>query len=612
MSEEYPLEELASLPTYYHPAASPDGDEVAVYYDGSGRNELYVGDPATGKMTQISDGEVPRDARYPFRWTPSGDAFLFHLDDDGNEQTDIMLLDRDGRVESLVENDHQCLLTDVSTDGQRLLYVSDVGQQLNLYEYDRSADTTTQLTAYDQPVRGGQFSPDGEQIAYATNESADLDNQDVYIAAADGSDARNLDIGEKGAEAGLADWHPDGDRLLVSDNSTDKPRIGVYDLTTDAATWFTDPDQVESPTTFLGDGSRILATRTRECAVVPVVYDIETGDSRELETPEGVASFPGYGDGAALSDTEVLVNQQTPTDRSTLVRVDLETGATNTVLEPDYGDLDPDGFVDCEYVTFESHDGLEIEGLLYDSGERPSPVVVKVHGGPPAQDVQRFDLYAQFLATRGYSVLEINYRGSTGRGREFKNMIKHDWGGAEQGDIAAGARWLAEKDWVDEDRVAVMGVSYGGYSTYMQMVQYPDIYAAGLAQVGMTDLTALYEESMPHFKTTLEKYLGDPEENADLYEERSAINHVENLAAPLSIVHGVNDPRCPISQARLFRDALLEAGYEEGNDGNFEYNELSAEGHGSSDIDNKIRTFNLFADFLDRRVPVNESVARNK
>jgi len=121
----------------------------------------------------------------------------------------------------------------------------------------------------------------------------------------------------------------------------------------------------------------------------------------------------------------------------------------------------------------------------------------------------------------------------------------------------------------------------------------------------------LYEESMPHFKTTLEEYLGDPEENADLYEERSAINHVENLAAPLSIVHGINDPRCPISQARLFRDALLEADYEEGKNGDFEYNELSAEGHGSSDIDDKIRTFNLFADFLDRRVPANESVAGN-
>ncbi|OYR80388.1 S9 family peptidase, partial [Halorubrum ezzemoulense] len=179
-----------------------------------------------------------------------------------------------------------------------------------------------------------------------------------------------------------------------------------------------------------------------------------------------------------------------------------------------------------------------------------------------------------------------------------------DWGGAEQGDIAEGTRWLAEKEWIDEDRIAVMGGSYGGYSTNMQMVQYPELYAAGVSQVGITDLTALYEESMAHFKTTLERYLGDPEENQELYAERSAVNHVENLTAPLCIIHGVNDPRCPISQARLFRDALLDTGFEEGQTGDFEYNELGEEGHGSTDIDNKIRSFKIVADFLERRVPV--------
>ena len=613
MTEEYPLEELVSLPSFYHPAASPSGDEVAVYYDGSGRNELYLVDPATGERTQVSDGNVPRDARYPFRWAPSGDRLYFHQDRDGDEQNDIMAIDRDGAVEAVVENEGQTILLDISEDGRYVLFVSDIGQQMNLYEHDRETDTTAQLTEYRQPVRGGVYAPGADRVAYSTNESENLDNQDVYVAEferhvdadehAELADARNLHIGREGAEAGVRDFGPDGNRLLVSDNSSNKPRAGVYDLTDDAVRWLTDPDHVESPTTFLPNGEDILATRTRECAVVPVVHSL-TGGSHEVDVPEGVASFPGYGDAALLSDTEVLVNQQTPTDRPTLLRLDLESGATQTLLEPEYGSLDPDGFVDCSYDTFESHDSLGIEALVYDSGRRPSPVVVNVHGGPPAQDLRRFDLYTQFLATRGYSVLQVNYRGSTGRGREFKNMINGDWGGAEQGDIAEGTRWLAEKGWVDEDRIAVMGGSYGGYSTNMQLVNYPELYAAGVSQVGITDLEALYEESMPHFKTTLERYLGDPDENAALYEERSPVNHVENLDAPLCIVHGVNDPRCPISQARLFRDALLDAGHEEGEDGRFEYNELGEEGHGSTDIDNKIRSFELIADFLERRVPV--------
>mgnify|MGYP002761908186 CR=1 FL=1 len=618
MADKYPLEKLAGLPSFYHPAASPSGDEIAVYYDGSSRNELYFVDPDTGAKTKISDGNVPRDARYPFRWAPSGDRLYFHQDEDGDEQNDILAIDRGGAVEPVVENDGQTILTDISDDGRYLLFVSDLGQQMNLYEYDQSADTTTQLTEYRQPVRNGIYVGGTDKIAYNTNESENLDNQDVYVADIERTDigdarsqavdARNLDIGAEGAEATISDSGPDGTQLLVADNSTDKPRVGVYNLTTESVEWLTDPAHVESPTTFLPGGDRVLATRTRDCAVVPVVHELD-GDEREIELPEGVASFPGYGDAAFLSDTTVLVTQETPTDRSRLLRVDLSSGNIDTILEPEYGDLDPDGFVDCSYETFESHDGLEIEALLYDSGRRPSPVVVKIHGGPPAQDQKRFDLYTQFLATRGYSVLQVNYRGSTGRGREFKNKINGDWGGAEQGDIAAGTRWLAQKEWVDDDRIAVLGGSYGGYSTNMQLVQYPDLYAAGISQVGITDLIALYEESMPHFKTTLERYLGDPEENQELYAERSAVNHVDNLAAPLCIIHGVNDPRCPISQARLFREALLEAGFEEGPTGDFEYNELGEEGHGSTDIDNKIRSFELVADFLERRVPVNGSDA---
>ncbi len=101
----------------------------------------------------------------------------------------------------------------------------------------------------------------------------------------------------------------------------------------------------------------------------------------------------------------------------------------------------------------------------------------------------------------------------------------------------------------------------------------------------------------------LEKLAGLP----SFYRERSPVEHVDNLAAPLCIVHGVNDPRCPISQARLFRDALEAAGYEIGESGDFEYNELGDEGHGSTDIDQKIRAFRLLGDFLERRVPVDRA-----
>ncbi|MFW5935533.1 MAG: alpha/beta hydrolase family protein, partial [Halolamina sp.] len=261
------------------------------------------------------------------------------------------------------------------------------------------------------------------------------------------------------------------------------------------------------------------------------------------------------------------------------------------------------------YVTYESADGMEIGALLYDARDRPvgsedevTPGVVKVHGGPHGQSMQSFDLYAQFLVSQGYSVLLPNYRGSIGRGREFQQSILGDWGGAEQEDVAAGGHWLGDREFVDADRLAVFGGSYGGYSAYCQLTMHPEIWTTGVAWIGITDLELLYEESMPHFQAMLEQQLGDPEENAERWRDRSPITHVGNMQAPVFVVHGVNDPRCPISQARTFRDALQERGWEAGPDDDFEYEELEAEGHGSSDVEQKVRAFGLIGEFLERRL----------
>ena len=596
------LEALASLPSFHHPTASPDGSEVAMYYDGSGRNELHVLDAADGEDARWSDGEVPRNARWYVRWGADGDRVFFHLDDGGDEQNDVYAIDRDGDVEAVVELDGQCTLQDVGDDGETLLVGSTADGQMNLYTHDLPSGETAKVTDFDRAASAGTLSPDCSRFAFASNDSDGYDNQDVFVADADGSGVRNLDIGETGAESMPVDWSPDGERLLVADNSTDLGRCGIYDVADDEVRWLGDDEAEEVPIAFLPDGNRVLALRTRRAAVMPVVYDLDTGGSRELDLPEGVAAFPQQGN-PVLDDDRVLVTHTTPTERTELLAYDLGTDEADVLKAADYGDVDPDSFADAEYFRFESHDGLEIGALLYDSGERPSPLIVNPHGGPRSADYREFDLYTQFLVSRGYSVLQVNYRGSTGRGKEFVDLLKDDWGGDEQEDVAEAVRQVTERDWIDEDRVVVFGGSYGGYSAYWQMVRYPELYDAGVAWIGLTDLTDMFENTMPHFRTELmEKYLGTPAENPELYEERSPVSHVENLDAPLLMVHGVNDRRVPVSQARIFRDALDEAGYERGEDGDYEYVELGEEGHASSDIDQKIRLFRILDDFLQRRI----------
>jgi dipeptidyl aminopeptidase/acylaminoacyl peptidase len=598
-TERFPLEELARLPEFYHPTASPDGDRVAMYYDGSGRNELCLLDPTSGELTQASDGNVPKDATYPIMWDPLGERVYFHHDEDGNEQNDIRAMELDGAAETVVDVDGQTILQDVTDDGRYLYYCTDAREQLNLYRHDTVEGESAQLTEYAQPVFSAAVSPDGERVAYVTNESENLENRDVYVADADGSNPRNLGIGEEGFEASVSDWS-EGGELLVSDNTPDLTRTGIYDLESDEVEWFGPGECEESPVAFLPDGRGYVVLRTREAATMPIIYDRE-GSERQLDLPEGVASPPGY-DEPFLEDSTVLLSHTTSNERSELLAYDLAVEEYETLKSAEYGDIDPDAFVPAEYVTYESHDDTEIGALRYDSGERPSPAVVMVHGGPHAQARKSFNPYVQFFLSRGYSVLQPNYRGSSGRGRGFKNAVHGDWGGAEQGDIAEGGRWLKSTEWIDEDGVAVFGGSYGGYSAYMQLVTYPTLWTTGISWVGITDLHALFEESMAHFKTTLREQMGDPEENHDFWRERSPIEHVEEMERPILMVHGVNDPRCPISQARMFRDALEARGWEEGDDGDFEYEELSEEGHGSTDQNQKVRAFSIIDDYLDRRL----------
>jgi len=355
----------------------------------------------------------------------------------------------------------------------------------------------------------------------------------------------------------------------VSDNTEDLNRSGIVDLSGDVSgaadvTWFGGDEFEESPSHFLEAGDQFVASRTRGAVTVPVIYDVETGEARELDFPAGVANVTE----GRLADDRLLAYRTTSSRRPELVAYDLASDATETVLDAEYGPFAPDDFVEPRRSrssptafrrprrgqSITPLRGVRDRGTAVRLRPPPSPLIVNPHGGPRHRDSRQFSYRVQFLLARGYSVLQVNYRGSTGRGREFVEELYDDWGGAEQGDVATGVEHvLNEYDWLDEDRVAVYGGSYGGYSANWQMVQYPDLYAAGIAWVGVSDLFDMYENTMPHFRTELMvKNLGEPDENEALYRERSPVTHVENLDAPLLIVHGVNDPRVPVSQPEFF------------------------------------------------------------
>src|SRR5258706_2763061 len=604
-----PLEELCRLPTFFLPSISWSGDQIAFYWDKTGGMELHVMALATKQIRQVSHGEVPTALRAGFAWDRADKTIVFAKDSGGNEQHDLYAIDVATSAVTQLTKDPtaQEYVVQFSPDDKWISVLTnkrhpaapDKPGQLNLWKMRRDGSDYAPLTRFACPVVGGEWSPDGAPLVFATNENvADLKTLDVYLTGADGSGTRKILSVKAGSQDTASDWHPDGKRLAVTSDASGTPRAGILDLGTGQVGWLGKAGVEEHSGKFSDDGKWLVALRNFESQVRPVLYDVATGAARELQLDPGLSVVVGFYD----DDKRLLIGYQSETRKNELASYDLRNDKLETLLPADYGSIDRGVFVKGEHVYYPTFDGKQIPAIVYKprdiaAGER-IPAIVHVHGGPTAQWFRGFDPFAQFLADRGFVVIEPNIRGSTGYGVAFRDDALKDWGGKDLEDVAAAADYLKTLPYVDGSRLVVFGGSYGGFMTFIAATKKPDIWRAAVAWVGISDLHKLYVKSMEHFKYYFRTQMGDPEKDFALWRDRSAIEFADKLKAKLLMVHGVNDPRCPVEQSQVFRDRLIELGRKEGED--FEYVELTDEGHGSSDIQPKIPAVPIPADFLER------------
>ena len=270
-----------------------------------------------------------------------------------------------------------------------------------------------------------------------------------------------------------------------------------------------------------------------------------------------------------------------------------------------------------EPVTFESRDGLTIHGYLSlpIDWEGPGPMVLNVHGGPWYRDSFTFHPEAQWLTNRGYACLQVNFRGSSGYGKDFINAGDREWGRKMQDDLTDAVKWAIDQGIADEDKVVIYGGSYGGYATLCGVTFTPDLYAAGISMVGPSNLETFlntippYWESMrqifDHRVGRIPRYedgekAGMPKDEADMTEEdrveflrsRSPLFHVDNVRVPMLIAQGANDPRVKQAESDQFAEAMRALGLE------VEYVVYENEGHGFAQPDNRLDFYHRADKFL--------------
>jgi len=197
--------------------------------------------------------------------------------------------------------------------------------------------------------------------------------------------------------------------------------------------------------------------------------------------------------------------------------------------------------------------------------QRPVPMVLYVHGGPAARDHWGYNAYHQWLANRGYAVMSVNYRGSTGFGKKFLNAAIHEWGRKMHDDLVDAVRWAIAEKIAQPEKVAIAGGSYGGYATLVGLTMTPDLFACGVDLVGPSNLLTLLNTIPPYWKPIIKSFhvrIGDPatEEGRRLLEERSPLNYVDRIKRPLLIGQGKNDPRVKVSESDQVVEAMQSKG----------------------------------------------------
>ena len=448
-------------------------------------------------------------------------------------------------------------------------------------------------------------SPDGTALAWLAWDHPHMpfEGTDLCVGALAGDGAMSNGRRVAGSEQESIfqpEWGPDGLLYFVSDrtgwSNLYVERDGeVHALTSEEAElgypqWVFDLSRYA----FLGD-DRIACIFTRSAVDGLEILDLESGKLTSLDLP-----FSSYSSPALRSHgTRVVFPAASPTQPSAVIELDTESGERQVLRRSTEMELDERYITVAQAIEFPGTGGQTSHGFYYaptnpdyegPKGELP-PLVVLVHGGPTAHVTTALDLEIQLFTSRGIAVIDLNYGGSTGYGREYRDRLRGTWGVVDVEDSAAAVRYLAERGDVDPARVQITGGSAGGYTTLMALAV-RDEFASGASYFGVADLVTFHAETHK-FESHYDDYLVGPwPEAIELYRERSPVTHADSISDPLLLLQGLDDKVVPPSQSEIIVEALKRRGIP------YAYIAFEGEGHGFRKAENIKRAADAHLSFL--------------
>lgn len=604
------------------PTLSPDGAQLVwAHRADDGVVNLWVRDLATGAARQVTHDPA---GVYGARWAPDGRRLLCLDDNDGDENQHLIAIDlADGSREDLtpfagarVEG----VLADPRRPGQLLvglnrrdprvfdLHRVDLATGAVILDTENPGDVIEWTTDQDFRVRGATAlrASDAATILRvrddATSPWRDLLTWEPSVAGFDRY--RRLVAFVDGGAAVLAQSFVghDTSALVKLDARTGRElAVLAHEPGTDLWNLTQGSDTDVPEVLFAPDGERPLA----------VAFEFDKPWWRVLD-PSVAADFRALG---ALAGGDAFhIDSRDRDDRRWVVWLGGDRDPGRYVLwdrdaqaASDLFAIAPElsrwTFAPMEAVAFRARDGLELHGWLtrpVDAPAGPGPLVLDVHGGPWTHDSWGWNPEVQWLANRGYTVLQVNYRGSTGRGARFFEAANNQFGpGAVLGDLVDGVRWAVAQGLADSTRVGVMGGSFGGYATLCALAFAPERFACGVDLVGPSRVSTLLGSMPPYWGPRKERWrsrFGPADTDSTVDRRLSPLLHAGAMRAPLLIAHGANDPRVKLSEAEAIAAALRGLGRE------VTFVVYPDEGHGFARTQNIQDFYGRVEEFLQRHL----------
>ena len=584
---------------------SPNGEYVAYMAPYKNRMNIHVrkfdSDSAT-RVTSVEDRDLSG-----YFWA-NNDRLVYVRDKGGNENFHLFAVNKDGSKEKdLTPFDGvRAQIIDNLEDNQDEMIIGLNKRIPQVFDpYRLNINSGEMKLLYENPgnITGWGTDHDGKlRLAYVTN---GVDNTIMYRESEDKSFAPVITTNFKETlSPQFFDFDNGNTVYAVSNLGRDKAAVVKYDL----------KENKEVEEIFINDEVDVDGISYSSKRKVPTVInftkdklnrkflDKEAEDIfKKLETELGTGN-EYYVTSSNKEEDKFLIYAGNDKTRGSYYHYDKASGEVKHMA-----DLSPwiksEQMAEMKPISYTSRDGIKINGYLtlpIGIEAENLPVVINPHGGPWARDNWGYNPEVQLLANRGYAVLQMNFRGSTGYGKEFWESSFKKWGQEMQNDITDGVKWLIDEGIADPSRVAIYGGSYGGYATLAGITNTPDLYAAAVDYVGVSNLFTFMETIPPYwepYKKMLYEMVGDPStKDSIMMKANSPVFHVDKIKSALFIAQGANDPRVVQAESDQMVEALKKNGVT------VQYMLKENEGHGFRNEENRFDFYNAMTDFLDKNM----------